>query len=296
MTSIGRHDAEHPSGWGAERLDLGAYLHRVGLPDLTEVAVPGTSRGTLHTVRALHRAHLAAIPFDNIDLVLGLPVSLDPEAIVDKLCHHRRGGCCHEHNLLFALVLERLGLPVERLAARVLLGGEGPRPRTHMLLKTRVRDEEWLCDVGFGSDGYLDPLPARDGAEVTQYGRRFRVVAHDAFRWSVDAMTPEGWACLYEFTHEPRQPMDVTVAHHFLSTHPRSMLRTAPLLQRLTSDTWLHLRGNHLRRVTPSGEAAERVTRDTLPGVLGEFGIVLKPHELVRLSGFFPERAPTGAE
>ncbi|WP_340560197.1 arylamine N-acetyltransferase family protein [Streptomyces sp. GSL17-111] len=296
MTPVSRQDAVPASGWGAERLDLNAYLRRVGLRDLPEAATPGASQATLHTVHALHRAHLAAIPFDNIDLVLGVPVSLEPGAIVEKLCRHRRGGCCHEHNLLFALVLERLGLPVERLAARVLLGGEGPRPRTHMLLKARIQDEEWLCDVGFGSDGYLDPLPARDGAEVRQYGRRFRVVAHDRFRWSVDALKPDGWTCLYEFTHEPRQPMDVTVAHHFLSTHPRSMLRTAPLLQRLTADTWLHLRGDHLRRVTPSGEAAEHVTRDTLPGVLRDFGIALNPRELAGLRCLFPERAPNGAE
>lgn len=245
------------SEWGADRIDLGVYLSRVGLGHLAS-DISGRPPQTVRELRRLHRAHLAAIPFDNVDLVLGTPVSLEPEAIVDKLCRRRRGGCCHEHNLLFGLVLEHLGLPVERLAARVLLGGVGPRPRTHMLLKTRALGEEWLCDVGFGSDGYLDPLPVRDGAEVVQRGRRYRVLSHDRFQWSIDVHKSTGWVPLYEFTHEPRQPMDFTVAHHFLSTYPRSMLRNTVLLQLLTADKWMQLRGtcsgaSHRRGRSPNG-------------------------------------------
>lgn len=293
MTHISSHHTVPASTWGAERLEFGAYARRVGLPGLGSATEAGRSCPTSHDLRELHRAHLAAIPFDNIDLVLGTPVSLEPEAIVDKLCRRPRGGCCHEHNLLFGLVLESLGLPVERLAARVLLGGTGPRPRTHMLLKTRIGTEEWLCDVGFGSDGFLEPLPARNEAEVTQYGRRFRVKAHDHFVWSIDVLTRGEWVRLYEFTHEPRPPMDFTVAHHFLSTHPRSMLRRAPLLQRLRPGSCFHLHGDRLRRVTPSGQVTERVTEASLPGVLDEFGIVLSPAELTRLTSWFTPPAAT---
>ncbi|MFF4873917.1 arylamine N-acetyltransferase [Streptomyces sp. NPDC000961] len=277
-------EPEAPFGWGSERLDLDAYLDRVGLPGFIAEEGGRRSRPTPDDLRALHRAHLAAIPFDNIDLVLGNPVGLTPEAISDKLCRRPRGGCCHEHNLLFGLVLERWGVPVERLAARVLLGGSGPRPRTHMLLKARIGQQEWLCDVGFGSDGYFHPLPARHGAEVTQHGRRFRVAAHDRFRWSVDVHASGAWTPLYEFTHESRHPMDFTVAHHFLSTHPRSMLRKAPFLQLLTPERWLQLRGDVLRRVTPSGRSTERITTDLLPGVLSEFGIELTAAELAALT------------
>ncbi|MFG3363308.1 arylamine N-acetyltransferase family protein [Streptomyces griseofuscus] len=296
MIHAGRRSRRPVSSWGAERLDLGAYLERVGMPHLAPIGGPVRSQPTLREVCELHRAHLAAIPFDNIDFVLDTPVSLEPEAIVEKLCRRRRGGCCHEHNLLFGLVLERLGLSVERLAARVLLGGLGPRPRTHMLLKTRIGDDEWLCDVGFGSDGYLDPLPAREGAETTQFGRGFRVVAHDRFQWSVDVRMSQGWTVMYQFTHESQQPMDFTVAHHFLSTHPGSMLRKAPLLQLLTVGTSLQLRGDLLKRVTPTERSVDRVTVDALPRVLGRFGITLTEPELAALTRTFPDRSPARAD
>ncbi|MEV7130614.1 arylamine N-acetyltransferase [Streptomyces sp. NPDC093260] len=293
MTHFGHPGFAPASDWGAERLDLDAYLCRVDLRRLARTGEPGRRSPAFDDVCELHRAHLASIPFDNIDLVLGTPVGLEPEAIVDKMCRHRRGGCCHEHNLLFGLALECLGVPVERLAARVLLGGVGPRPRTHMLLKARIGGEEWLCDVGFGSGGYLDPLPARHGAEATQYGRRFRVVAHDHFQWSVDIRTSGGWTPLYAFTHEPRHPMDFTVAHHFLSTHPRSMLRKAPLLQRLTTGSRLQLRGDTLTRATSSQQRTDRITPDQLPEVLEEFGITLTPPKLTALTRACARRPPT---
>ncbi|MFJ9655741.1 arylamine N-acetyltransferase family protein [Streptomyces microflavus] len=277
------------SGWGAERLDLAAYLSRTGMSALLTAGIP---RFTFHDLRELHRAHLAAIPFDNIDLVLDTSVSLEPEAIVDKLCRRQRGGCCHEHNLLFGLVLERFGLPVERLAARVRLGGEGPRPRTHMLLKTTVDGEDWLCDVGFGSDGYLEPLPARHGTETVQHGRRFRVLSHGPFQRSIDVLIEGEWHRLYEFTHEPQQAMDFTVAHHFLSTHPKSMLRRAPFLQRLTVGQRIQLRGTHLITVTPSEQTTEEITASRLPQILLEFGITLTPPDLAKLSRALAEVVP----
>ncbi|MEU3509395.1 arylamine N-acetyltransferase [Streptomyces longwoodensis] len=289
------HDASRLSrrpDWGAEHLDLDVYLTRIGLPEASIPDRTASSRPTLHDLRTLHRAHLASIPFDSIDFVLGTPVSLEPAALVDKLCRRPRGGCCHEHNLLFALVLERCGLTVERLAARVRLGGRGPRPHTHMLLKTRIGQEEWLCDVGFGSDGYLDPLPARDGAKSHQHGRCFRVRAHDHFRWSIDVEDHRPWARLYEFTHEPLQPMDITVAHHFLASHPRSMLRQSLFLQLLRADRWLQLRGNTVERRTPSGSAIEQVTSRNLGPVLAEFGIELTEAELSTLADTYDRPRP----
>jgi N-hydroxyarylamine O-acetyltransferase len=78
----------------------------------------------------LHRAHLAAIPFENLDVVLGPRVSVELDRIQDKLVRGRRGGYCYERNLLFAAVLQRLGYPVQRLLARVGDDPVRPRPRT----------------------------------------------------------------------------------------------------------------------------------------------------------------------
>src|SRR5688572_26521258 len=66
------------------------YFARVGFR--------GGGDASLHTLRALHRAHLLAIPYENLDIHLGRRLTLEPEAIFDKLVDERRGGWCFEMN------------------------------------------------------------------------------------------------------------------------------------------------------------------------------------------------------
>ncbi|NYH54098.1 hypothetical protein HNR06_003687 [Nocardiopsis arvandica] len=72
--------------WHGAELDLDAYLARVGLS--------GDLPPTLDTLRAVHRAHLAAIPFENLQIVLGRTIPLDVPSLVDKMVRRRRGGYC----------------------------------------------------------------------------------------------------------------------------------------------------------------------------------------------------------
>lgn len=49
------------------------------------------------------------IPFENLDILLGMPIRLDLQGVQLKLVDTRRGGYCFEHVTLFAAVLEALG-------------------------------------------------------------------------------------------------------------------------------------------------------------------------------------------
>ncbi|MEU2765076.1 arylamine N-acetyltransferase [Streptomyces sp. NPDC007094] len=268
-----------PSAWKCEQVDVEAYARRVGL------------RGPAWPVGAdedalclLHRAHASAIPFDNLDFVTGVPVALDPPALVAKLCRRPRGGCCHEHNLLFGCIAQRQGFHVDRLAARVLLGGEGPRPRTHMALRVRHGRSDWLCDVGFGVERFLDPLELSDGATCEQAGRRYRVRALRQPFWAVELKEQRGWTAMYSFTLEPQHPMDFTVAHHFLSTHPRSMLRRSPLLQLTTPERRLRLHGLQITEDSLTSRATRTLTPFTLRSELAALGIRLPSGQLSDLA------------
>jgi N-acetyltransferase len=120
--------------------DLDAYLERIGLSGSP-------------TVEQVHRAHCTSIPFESLDPLMGLPVSLDPGDIFEKLVRSGRGGYCFEHNLLLAGALRALGAEVDLHLARVLRGGrpEVPRARSHLLLAVTIEDSKLLADVGFGS-------------------------------------------------------------------------------------------------------------------------------------------------
>jgi arylamine N-acetyltransferase len=100
------------------RLDLDAYLQRIGLSSADASSWP-----------AVHRAHVTSIPFENLDSHRGIPVSLQPEDLERKLVAERRGGYCFEHNLLLAAAVEELGLQVEPMLARVRRGGAPPKSR-----------------------------------------------------------------------------------------------------------------------------------------------------------------------
>jgi len=82
--------------------DLEAYCRRVGYD--------GPRVPTLETLQALHALHPAAIPFENLDPWLGMPVLLDITSLQRKLVDSKRGGYCYEHNLLFKSALEAIGL------------------------------------------------------------------------------------------------------------------------------------------------------------------------------------------
>jgi N-hydroxyarylamine O-acetyltransferase len=69
-------------------MDLQAYFDRIGFA--------GPARPDLATLRAIHRAHLLAVPYENLDVQLGRPVTLDPAHAFDKIVRRRRGGWCYE--------------------------------------------------------------------------------------------------------------------------------------------------------------------------------------------------------
>src|SRR5919204_4173614 len=109
----------------------------------------GSLDPTAETLRALHVAHLLAVPFENLNIGMGWPIVLDQAALFDKIVVRRRGGFCYELNGLFAALLRALGFGVTMLAARANgRDGLGP-PFDHLALRVDA-PEPYLADVGFG--------------------------------------------------------------------------------------------------------------------------------------------------
>jgi N-hydroxyarylamine O-acetyltransferase len=244
-----------------EQLDIAGYLRRIGHA--------GTPRPDHETLRALHRAHLSHMPFENLDIQMGLlPIRLDLASLQDKLVDRRRGGYCFEQNTLFLAVLERLGFEAAAFEARVRLGAAQLRPRTHMLIGVRLDGRELLADVGFGGQGPLEPVPM-DGASSAGY----RVVAEGRER-VLQWRPAGGWSDLYAFLPEARDAVDFEVANHFTSTHPSSPFVQTLTAQLSTPEARYVLR-NRLYTVLRAEASEERVV-DDVPGLLRErFGLEL---------------------
>jgi len=260
--------------WGVERLDRDAYLNRI--------AYKGDLTPTAETLRRLHRAHAAAIPFENLDIVLGRGVSLETDAMQEKLLRHERGGYCFEHNLLFAALLERLGFRVRRLAARVQPGKPGPR--THMLLIVEADGAQWLADVGFGA-ALLEPVRFGDATTVRQGGWTYRLEHREDGVWLLRSSTSDGWSDLYGFTLEPQRPIDYVVHNHYTATHPDSPFVGQVVAITTTPEVRNTLRGRELTITRPDGSTESReLAESEFASILRRtFGIVLESNELARL-------------
>lgn len=246
-------------------LDLRAYLRRI--------RYAGPLAATRATLEALHLAHATAIPFENLDILLGRPIRLDLASLQAKLVAGGRGGYCFEQNGLFAAALERVGFDVTRLAARVRLGTERVLPRTHMTLLVAVDGIEVLADVGFGADGLLLPVPL-GGRAVPHFAWTYRVAEADG-AYVLQTRRDGAWLDLYAFTREPQLPVDYEIANHYTSTHPASRFTLVLTAQRLATDVRRILRN----RVYSEDRGTEVATRtlandDEILEVLAtEFGL-----------------------
>jgi len=209
--------------WSAGKLDLDAYLRRIGYDGPTE---PSEA-----TLAALHRSHMAAVPFENLNLMLGRGIRVDLESIQAKLVYEKRGGYCYEQGQLFGAALERLGFRVDRLLARVGPDGEPMRPRTHLTLRVGADSGIWLADVGFGNSppGPLSLRGPRSAGPQELNGWIYEVVPGDREgTWKVRELQAGEWVTLYRYEDQPVYPADVVMSNHYTATHPESWLHDHP--------------------------------------------------------------------
>ncbi len=148
-------------------INLSRYLQRIGYDG--DVGVD------FITLRALHRSHMLAIPYENLDVQLQRPVTIDPHAAFEKIVDRGRGGWCYEMNGVFGLALSAVGFEVTRLAA------DGSSTDSHLVLTVQLAGTTYVCDVGF-ADGPIDPYPLIEGS-FSQEGFQYRIEKEPKGRW-----------------------------------------------------------------------------------------------------------------
>jgi N-hydroxyarylamine O-acetyltransferase len=124
----------------AKPLDLDAYLGRINYT--------GPRTPTYDDLTGILQAHIASIPFESFDVLLGRPIRLDPEGLQAKIVTARRGGYCFEHASLMYAALERIGFAPVRHASRVLLfepRHEGVRQ--HMFVTITISGATYVIDL-----------------------------------------------------------------------------------------------------------------------------------------------------
>jgi N-hydroxyarylamine O-acetyltransferase len=214
-------------------MDVAGYLRRLGIDD------PGPPSAA--NLDRLHRAHVERIPYENIEIQLGCPTTVDPRESAARIVERTRGGYCYHLNGAFSLLLHELGYDVTWHKGGVQNRSE-PAPvgatGNHLALTVQQLPTEdnpegrWLVDAGLG-DAQHAPLPLRPG--------RYR---QGPFTYELHPSTaePGGW----RFEHDPRGSFigmdfrpttatqdDFQERHTYLSTSPNSpFVRTCAVQRR----------------------------------------------------------------
>ncbi|WP_380872947.1 N-hydroxyarylamine O-acetyltransferase [Sphingomonas sp. DBB INV C78] len=260
-----------------------AYCARIGID-----ALPADGAG----LAAIQRAQRLAIPFENLDIILGRGISVDPDRVFAKLVGDRRGGYCFEQNQLFLRALLAAGFSARPLLARVwLMAGDEMPPKTHTLNLVTLDGTLWIADAGFGGL-FTPPLPLVDGAEsVTPDGARHRLIARDKAGegvWMLQRDAGEGWADQYSFTLQPVFPGDLAMGNHWTATAPATRFTTLRIASLVTQGGLIALTDRSFtEREDGQTRAHEIADAENYRRVLDErFGLMLDAREVAALGLF----------
>ena len=153
-------------------------------------ACDGDLPPTYDTLVALHRAHLDAVPYENLGIMLGRSPSVDPGESLARVGAVGRAGYCFHQNGALGTVLTELGFELSRRYGHVYTA-EDDRHSTELNHLVLVADGlptednpggRWWVDVGLG-DAFRDPVAVTVGR-------------HDqsGFRYEITEVRDDGWS------------------------------------------------------------------------------------------------------
>jgi N-hydroxyarylamine O-acetyltransferase len=256
---------------------VAAYLERIGVarPEAadTDANANAVAVADAAALRRLHLAHQRTVPFENLSIHLGEPISLASSDLFDKIVTGRRGGFCYELNGLFALLLEALGVRVERLAARVFGGDEFGPVFDHLALVVYPVDGSgpWLADVGFGDHSDY-PVRFDSRQEQSDPGGLFQLT--DTGDGDVDVL--KDGKPQYRIERRVRSLTDFVPTCWWQQTSPGSHFVQSTICTRLTEQGRVTISGSTLK-VTSHGKRTEQKLTDAelLAAYREHFGFAL---------------------
>ena len=259
-------------------MDVGAYLKRI---DHHAPAPP-----TLATLRALQRAQLLTVPFENLDIHLGRQIRLDQASLFDKIVTRRRGGFCFELNGLFAELLRELGFRVTLLNSRIPETHNGWQGRfDHPILLVELA-EPWIVDIGFG-DAYRTPLRLDQAGDQQGLHSLYRLEPDGRGSWRFLEFEKGAWEFYYEFSLEPANLTDFREACVHYESSPNSSFTQKTLCTRATGDGHITLSQDRLTIFRGEEKEQKRLLDQT------EIASALRQHFNITLDGEL--RMPPGA-
>ena len=249
---------------------LDKYLKRIGYD--------GSMEPNKENLFKLQYCHLHSIPYENLDIMRGVPFTLDIDDVLDKIITRQRGGHCFELNGAFSWLLKSLGYKVTEYFGRFLRGKDSDMPmRRHRVIRVDLDDDSYICDVGVGGVCPSVPLKLEEGLEQDGIETMYKFGKDPVFGWIIYEKAGSEWREYYGFTEEPQYPIDFVTTDFYCQMAPDSFFRQSNMASIRTENGRKTIAGNEFRIFSGDSVLTEVMDSDKrMAEVLREhFGIVL---------------------
>lgn len=198
-----------------EDVQIKQYFERIGYCQAVDT--------NLETMSGLQWAHITHIPYENLDILAGIPLSLKVENLFQKIIVRKRGGFCFELQGLYKELLESIGFRMVQYSARFMDEPGIVQMRRHRVLVVQIGNRRYLTDVGIRSESPRMPIELVYDTLQSDGVCEYRFQRDDFYGWVLCQKKYEkSWKPLYGFTEEPQIDDDFIMPCFYCEKYPDS--------------------------------------------------------------------------
>ena len=251
-------------------MNVNDYLKRIGFN--------GEAKADFATLSELQYKHFLSVPYENLDILRNIPLSLEVCDLYDKIVTRGRGGYCFELNALFNWLLCEIGFKTKSYFARFLLDEPDITlvMRRHRIMCVEIDGEYYLTDVGVGAITPERPLKLVEDETTEIRGITYKFEKDQFLGWVVNFEKNGEWNRLYSFTKEEQMEIDFVQPNFYCQYHPDSIFNKKNMISLRTEVGKRSLDGNTFKVIDLDGGTIEKreCADDEIAGVLEQyFGI-----------------------
>ncbi|WP_088072996.1 arylamine N-acetyltransferase family protein [Gottfriedia luciferensis] len=202
---------------------------------------------SLTLLKKIHKHHLLSIPFENLDIIAKIPLSMNPSQIMKKIANSKRGGICYETNSLLFTVLQETGFNVSYISAKFWNDEKlcwNPE-FSHLAILVTIDYQHYLADVGVGG-GFIEPILLKNNYEYSDRNGSYRMLEIDKTTFILQKFD-KSWKDLLYISIDPKQLHQFHEQFMYYQTSKETIFTQNKIVNLLTTDGRITLSDHQLK-------------------------------------------------
>ena len=245
---------------------------------LRRINFTGEPKADYATLSEVQYRHFLSVPYENLDILNNIPLSLEIADLYEKIIIRKRGGYCFELNALFNWLLCEMGFKTTNYFARFLLDETEIPMRRHRIMRVEIDGVSYIADVGVGCVTPEKPLKLIENEETEIRGVTYIFKKDPFLGWVLNFKKDKDWRQLYSFTEEEQIEADFIQPNFYCQYHGDSIFNKEKMIAIRTEAGKYTLDGNIFKIHDTAGNITEikEYAEHEIPDILKKyFGIDL---------------------